>query len=88
VMPTERVLLKTDAQGNLVGIPKLPPNINLEVIFLLLDRRFITQVERQPPPILKGSVTISDDLLEPIMSDEEWDDSLDRTVRQIVRQEH
>ncbi len=92
-MQAERVLLKTDAQGNLTGLPKLPPHTHLEVIFLLADK--IPERKRCPPPKLKGTVktsmSISDafhpstpyDPFKPAMSDEEWEASLDRTAKQI-----
>ncbi len=37
-MFTERLLLETDTAGNLKGIPKLPPNKKVEVIFLIMDK--------------------------------------------------
>ena len=92
-MQAERVLLKTDAQGNLIGLPKLPPHIHLEAIFLFEDK--IPERKRCPPPKLKGTVITSTstsdavhpstpfDPFKPAMSDEEWEASLDRTARQI-----
>lgn len=86
-MKAERVLLTTDDQGNLTGLPKLPPNQRLEAIFLLLDDDTDTAspptTRRKPSSILKGSVTVLDDLTKPTLSDEEWEASLDRTARQI-----
>lgn len=84
-MKAERVLLTTDNQGNLTGLPKLPPNQRLEAIFLLLDDD--TDIppasipRRKPSSILKGSVTVLDDLAEPALTDEAWDESFDRTAR-------
>lgn len=40
--------------------------------------------KRRPPPELKGSVTWVGDPLEPAISEEEWDASLERTARQIA----
>jgi hypothetical protein len=36
-MDAERLILETDALGNLKQVPKLPPNKRLEAIFLVLD---------------------------------------------------
>lgn len=93
-MQAERVLLETDDQGNRIGLPKLPPRIRLEAIFLLFEDK-IPDRKRYPPPKLKRTVTTSTsipaavqastpfDPFEPAMSDEEWETSLDRTARQI-----
>ena len=35
-MDAERLILETDASGNLKQLPKLPPNKQLEVIFLVI----------------------------------------------------
>lgn len=91
-MQAERVSLETDAQGNLIGLPKLPPHIRLEAIFLLEDK--MPERKRCPPTKLKGTVKTSKsisvathsttfDPFKPAMSDEEWETSLDRTARQI-----
>ncbi len=94
-MQAERVLLKTDSHGNLIGLPKPPPHTRLEAIFLLLEDK-MPERKRCPPPGLKGtlitSTSISDatkpltpfDPFRPAMSDEEWEASLDRTSRQIA----
>ena len=84
-MEAERVLLETDAQGNLIGLPKLPPNMRLEAIFLLLEDK-MPERTRRPPAGLKGTVTTPtpDNAFEPTMSDEEWEISLDRSARQIA----
>lgn len=37
-MNTERLLLDTDHKGNLKGLPKFPPNKQVEVIFLIVDK--------------------------------------------------
>ncbi|MEO5350317.1 MAG: hypothetical protein H7836_11810 [Magnetococcus sp. YQC-3] len=39
---------------------------------------------RIPPPELKDSVKCLGDLLEPVISEEEWEASLERTARQIA----
>jgi len=37
-MNTERLLLDTDQKGNLKGLPKFPPNKQVEVIYLIIDK--------------------------------------------------
>lgn len=37
-MHKERIVLETDKAGNLRGIPKLPPNKQVEVTFLVVDK--------------------------------------------------
>lgn len=83
-MQAERMLLETDAHGNLIHVPKLPPNARLEVIFLHLDEPTAVPTKRTPPLILKESVSTVKDLLEPTISEEEWEASLERTARQIA----
>ena len=83
-MQAERVLLKTDEQGRLIDLPKLPPNTRLEAIFLLLEEPMTLHSKRMPPSNLKGSVTTSSGPFDPILSDAEWDASLDRTARQVA----
>lgn len=82
-MQAERVVLKTDAQGNLIGLPKLPPNTQLEAIFLLPDTQ-ATAARRTPPAQLQGTVTAAGGPFEPAVSDEDWEASLERTARQIA----
>jgi len=37
-MNTERLLLDTDHKGKLKGVPKFPPNKQVEVIYLIIDK--------------------------------------------------
>lgn len=37
-MNTERLLLDTDHKGNLMGLPKFPPNKQVEVIYMIIDK--------------------------------------------------
>jgi hypothetical protein len=84
MMQAERVLLETDVQGNLISVPKLPPNTRLEAIFLVLEDSTTPLAKRTPPLILKESVSTLDAAVEPAISDEEWEASLERTARQIA----
>jgi hypothetical protein len=83
-MKAERVLLETDAHGHLIDVPKLPPNARLEAIFLVLEEPTVPPAKRTPPAILKGSVSTVDAAIEPTISEEEWEASLNRTARQIA----
>ena len=83
-MQAERVVLKTDAQGNLIGLPKLPPNTQLEAIFLLPDTKVTAPERRTPPAGLRGTVTEGGGTFEPLVSDEDRETSLERTARQIA----
>jgi hypothetical protein len=51
-MDAERLILETDAAGNLKQVPKLPPNKQLEVIVLV-----IADVDGLSSPLPQGSVT-------------------------------
>lgn len=81
-MQAERVILETDAQGNLIGLPRLPPVSRLEAIFLVLESG-AQATERHPPAQLKDSVNYLADAFAPALSDEDWEASLQRTVGQI-----
>lgn len=83
-MQAERVVLKTDAEGNLIGVPKLPPNTELEAIFLLPEPQAAPPTKCIPPAHLRGTVTAADGSFEPSVSDEDWEVSLERTARQIA----
>ncbi len=81
-MHAERVIVETDAQGNLIGLPRLPPVSRLEAIFLVLESG-VQAAERHPPAHLKDSVSYLADPFAPALGDEDWEASLQRTVGQI-----
>lgn len=73
-----------------IGTP--PPNQRLKIVVVVeqpdessmtLDATPKTQ-KRKPPEELKGSVTWIGDPLEPAISEEEWEASLERTARQLA----
>jgi hypothetical protein len=37
-MHAEKVILETNQQGQIINLPKLPPNAQLEAIFLVLNQ--------------------------------------------------
>ena len=83
-MQAERMMLETDAEGNLIGSPKLPPAVRLEAMFLVLEDASPLPSLRTPPECLKGSVTYASDPFAPSLTDEEWEASMNRTVGQIA----
>lgn len=83
-MQAERMMLETDEEGNLIGLPKLPRAARLEAIFLVLESKPRVDPRRVPPTHLKGSVVYVDDPFAPIMTDEEWEASVNRTAAQIA----
>ena len=46
-MEAKRLILETDAAGNLKQVPKLPPNQQVEAIFLLLPAN--EEIRESPP---------------------------------------
>lgn len=82
-MHAERLILQTDAEGNLEGLPKLPANQRVEAVLLFLEAVENAPRQRTPPPALKGSVRRCAEPFEPSLSDDEAEASMDRTVRQI-----
>ncbi len=85
-MLDERVTMETDAEGNLAGIPKLPPNSKFEVIFLFLDQPLNNHMQQpvgltsdaQPQfrQILKkiaGKGKILGDIISPIVPGSDWE---------------
>ena len=63
-MQAEKIILETDSNGRLVGIPQLPGNRRIEAIFLILDeKRRSNNIKRHPHPELAGRVKITGDIL-------------------------
>ena len=71
-MLAERFHLRTDQDGNLVGLPRLKPNQCFEVILLKEEPVTVPPRRRRPLPNLIGSVEIKGDLTEPVFTEEEW----------------
>ncbi len=73
-MHAERMIVETDAQGNIRNAPKLPPNRHVEAIFLVLDEvatPVTPKPRRRPHPDIAGRLTISGDVMSSV-SDNEW----------------
>jgi hypothetical protein len=66
-MDAEKLILETDASGNLRHIPKLPPNKQLEAIFLVVGNAAESDVKRRTPhPDIAGKVTILGNIIDTI----------------------
>lgn len=73
-MQAEKWILETDAQGQLRGLPVLPPHTSVEVI-LLFSSPIPNDLKkkRTPPAELAGQVAFLADILQPVAPAEEWD---------------
>lgn len=71
-MQAERLILETDDQGHLLGLPQLPPRSRVEAIFLLLPRT-VGSTRRTPHPELAGKLKIHGDIVSPIIAESDWD---------------
>jgi hypothetical protein len=57
IMDAEKLILETDASGNLRHVPKLPPNKQLEAIFLVVGNATESDVKRRTPhPDIAGKI--------------------------------
>lgn len=73
-MKAERLILETDDQGLLQGIPRLPPRSKVEAIFLLISDSSAPETNkgRQPPSELAGKVKIKGDIVGPAITEKDW----------------
>jgi len=70
VMYAERLILETDVSGNLKKVPTLPPNKQLEAIFLVIsDSTSMAAVLRTPHPDIAGKVIIKGDIMSSALLD-------------------
>jgi hypothetical protein len=74
-MQAQRLLLKTNAQGKLEGLPDFAPNQNVEVIVLFNEEPAVEpkKIYRQPPAELAGKVRIRGDIVSPAVEEEDWE---------------
>ncbi len=74
-MYAEKLMLETDSHGHLKQLPRLPPNVQLEAIFLILtDYPQTSSIpRRKPSPKIAGQGQILGDLVEPVVAPEEWE---------------
>jgi hypothetical protein len=71
-MQAERVILETDADGSLIRPPKLPPNSELEAIFLVLRQQPRAR-RRAPSAAIAGKGKTLGDIVSPIVPEADWD---------------
>jgi len=68
-MQAEKIYLRTDQHGRLLNVPTLPPNVQLEAIFLVLDQLPQTK-RRSPSPLIAGKGALIGDIMAPAV--EAW----------------
>ncbi len=74
-MNAERLILKTNAQGWITGLPQFEPNQEVELIVLFSKKNIVKNkpVYRTPPAALAGKMKILGDIIAPVVEEEEWD---------------
>lgn len=74
-MNAEKLLLKTDAQGWITGLPQFEPNQEVELIVLFSKKKDVRSkpVYRTVPLELKGKMKILGDIIAPVVGEDEWD---------------
>jgi hypothetical protein len=72
-MHAEKLILQTDQQGNLLQMPKLPPNAQLEAIFLVLNQSLPAPKRRKPSSLIARKGKIIGDIMAPATTESEWD---------------
>lgn len=73
-MQAQRLILETDDLGNLKQVPKLPPNQQFEVIFLVLAEPAEPSIKRRiPHPDLAGKVQILASNIIDSVPDSDWE---------------
>ena len=70
-MQAERIVLDTDDQGNLQGLPRLPPRARIEAVFLVLDGTG-DQPRSRMPPVELTSLSINGDIISPAVELDAW----------------
>lgn len=70
-MYAEKLTLETDANGYLKTQPKLPPNVCLEAIFLVVSNQPRT-ARRKPSTRIAGQGKILGDLFAPVVDANDW----------------
>lgn len=82
-MCAQRIILETDAAGELHGLPKLPPGRRVEVVFRVLERALdeSPRPRRLPPARLQSALPLAGP--DSAVDAAQWEASLERTARQI-----
>ncbi len=72
-MQGERLILETDRAGNLKQVPKLPPNKQVEAIFLIIaDATEAPFKRRVPHPDIAGKIQILANIVDSV-PDTDWE---------------
>ncbi len=72
-MNTDRFILYTDRNGNLKGLPKFPPNKQIEALFSVIDQEDATKcVRRSPNPDIAGKIRIKGNIYDTV-DEKDWD---------------
>ncbi|MEI6705887.1 MAG: hypothetical protein WCK96_02005 [Methylococcales bacterium] len=68
-MQAQKLLLKTNAQGKLEGLPDFMPNQTVELILLFNEENQLDTkktIYRKPPAKLAGKIKILGDIISPV----------------------
>lgn len=73
-MHAEKLILITDGQGVLRGLPVLPPNQEVEVILLMEDRKAPSMPHRRKPSprLANQGASLQGDDMSPAIPLEDW----------------
>ena len=71
-MHAEKVILETNKQGQIISLPALPPNAQLEAIFLVLDQNE-KKTGKGPSKKIAGKGKIIGDIMSPVVEAKDWD---------------
>ncbi|GEM_PF-194765 len=75
-MYAEKLILETDTHGYLKQLPRLPPNVQLEAIFLVLTeypQSSSSIPRRKPSPKIVGQGRILGDIVAPVTAPADWE---------------
>ncbi len=72
-MYAKKLVLETDGNGHIKQPLSLPPNAQLEAIFLLIeDKQKSSVLRRKPSPKIANKGQILGDIITPITDVEDW----------------
>lgn len=71
-MLSKKMILKTDKNGYLIQQSQLPPNISMEVIFIVHDNQKQIRTQRQPSKKIFHKGKITGDIIAPVVPSEDW----------------
>ena len=71
MMHTEKVILETNQKGQIIRLPTLPPNAQVEAVFLVLDHNE-KEIRQGPSKKIAGKGKIIGDIMSPVVEAERW----------------